>query len=214
MAVGPGGVEGALLARGVLAGEVAHNGGNERLVVGGPVGHPVAQPLGDDAGVLGKGLGRLPLGPAAAVLKGLGQVPVVKGDERLDAGLAQPIHQAVVKVQAGRVDLSRSFGKDARPGDGETIGRQAQFLHQADVLPPAVVVVGGDVAGVALPDLARLPTEGVPDGGAAAVFIHRSLDLVGRGGRAPDKAFGKTQKMLGHEASFSVVLLRLVPPFR
>src|SRR5262249_34437600 len=48
----------------------------------------------------------------------------------------------------------------------------------------AVVVVAGDVAGVAVGDLAGGAAEDVPDRGAAAVFVDRAFDLIGGGGGA------------------------------
>jgi hypothetical protein len=45
------------------------------------------------------------------VLEGLGQVPVVQGGERLDAGRPQRVHQPVVEVQALGVGGAGALGK-------------------------------------------------------------------------------------------------------
>ncbi len=156
-----------------------------RLVVGDPVGDAVAQGSADHVGVLHKRLGRGPRRPAAGVLERLGQVPVVEGGKGGDAGLQQPVDQPPVEVQAGLVDSTAAVGQDARPGDGEAIGAQAERLHQGDVFRPAVVVVAGDVAVAAVDDVARRVAEAVPDRLAPPVFVPRPLDLIGASRRAP-----------------------------
>jgi hypothetical protein len=40
-------------------------------------------------------------------------------------------------------------------------------------------VIVGDVAGVSVVGLAGSVGEGVPDGGAAAIFVDRAFDLIG-----------------------------------
>ncbi len=140
-------------ARGHLAFEVADPGRAGRLVEGGPVGDAVAEAFGHDRGVGGEVLGRLALGPAAAVLEGLGQVPVVEGDGGGDARLQEAVHQLVVEREALGVDRAVAAGEHPGPGDGQPVGVGAELAHQADVLAPAVVVVAGDVAVVVVRDL-------------------------------------------------------------
>ena len=72
-------------------------------------------------------------GPAAGVLERLRQIPVVERDEGLDAGLEQPVDEPVVEVEAGGVDLPAPGREDARPGDREAVGAEAEPLHQLDV---------------------------------------------------------------------------------
>src|SRR5690606_36315156 len=55
------------------------------------------------------------------------------------------------------------------------------------------VVVVGDVAGVDVPHLAGRVAEGVPDGGAAAVFAGGAFDLEGGGGGTDDEVVGEVQ---------------------
>ena len=98
----------ALLAAGrVDAGGVAEVGRAPRLVVGRPHLHPVAEALVDDHRVVGEGLGGAALEPAAAVLEGLGQVPVVERGGRLHAARQRGVDQPVVVVQPARLDARR-----------------------------------------------------------------------------------------------------------
>jgi hypothetical protein len=113
---------------------------------------PVPEPGGDHLGVLGEALGGGPARPAAAVLEGLRQVPVVEGGGRRDAGAEQLVDEPVVERQprlVHRSELPRGdLRGDPRPGDGEAVGPDAELPHDRDVLAVAVVVVVGDVAGV------------------------------------------------------------------
>ena len=118
---------------------------------------------------------------------------MVERGERLDAGGDQLVHQPVVEVEALRVRLPVPSGKMR----GQAIENRYAFapsvLHQPHVFLVAVVVVVGDVAGVAVPDLARRVRVRVPDRRAFAVLVPCALDLVGRGGRAPEKPFGNSR---------------------
>ena len=62
----------------------------------------------------------------------------------------------------------------------------------------AVVEVVSDIPGVAVGDFARGMSEGVPDGGSAAVFVDGTFDLVGGGGGTPEKALRKAAGTVGH----------------
>ena len=145
----------ALSAGGVLAGPVAEPADDPRLALGDPVAHAVAEPGRDHLDVLGERLGRVAYGPAAAVLEGLREVPVVERREGLDAGGEQLVDQPVVEVEAGRVHAPSSFGENARPGDGEAERVEPELSHERDVLGVAVVRVAGDRAVVPAHDLAR-----------------------------------------------------------
>jgi len=192
----PQGLGGIEVAGGVVALLVAQGGDAPGLVVGDPVADAVAQPAGDVPGVVDEGLGGGAVAPAAAVLQGLGEVPVVEGREGPDPGLEQAVDQGVVEVEAGRVGGARALGLDPRPGDGEAVGVQTEPLHQLDVVPPPVVVVAGDVGVRAVLDLARGRGEAVPDRLSAATRMAGALDLLGGGGGAPDEFFGKAHS--GH----------------
>ena len=201
---GPGDV---LLTRGHPALEVADPGRAQRLVDGEPVLHPVAERRADHAGVLGQRVGGVPGRPAAAVLQHLRQVPVVDGDERPDTGLQQRVDQPVVEGQPGRVDRAGAVREHPRPGDGEPVRPDAELAHQRDVLGPAVVVVAGDVAGVAVVDGAGHPAERVPDRRGSPVLGRRALDLVRGGGHAPDEVPAEITQVLHDSPQWTVLLL-------
>src|SRR5665811_1844261 len=59
---------------------------------------PVAEPLGDQAGIVRKSLGSVARLPAALVLKRLRQVPVIERDKGLDPGFEQFIYQATIEA--------------------------------------------------------------------------------------------------------------------
>ena len=139
----------------------------------------------------GKRLGCICVLPAALVLQGLRQIPVIQRNIRLYACRKQGIHKAVVPSQPCRVDLALPFRENARPSDGKPVGSQMHRLEQVDILLPAVVAVAGNVPGFPVFGFARRMAEGVPDGGSAPILIHTALDLIGCGRRTPDKIFRK-----------------------
>src|SRR5690606_16441490 len=93
-------------------------------------------------------------------------------------------------------------GQHARPGDGEAVGADAQFGEDVQVLFQAVVVVAGQVTGVAVGHQAGGVGEGVPDGRPAAVLVPGTLHLVGGRGRTPQEVVGES----GHDKSLLIVL--------
>ena len=148
-----------------------------------------------DHSVVGESVGDVSILPATQILQGLRQIPVIKAQPRGDARAKYRVDQAIVKVQAGLVDLSFALRKYARPGRGKPVGRNAETLHERDVLRVAMVVVAGHITGVSVYHFAGSVTEGVPNAGSAAVLRNGALDLIARGGRAPNEPFGK---LLGH----------------
>jgi len=54
-----------------------------------------------------------------------------------------------------------------------------------------VVVVAGDIAGVAVQNVAGSMREGIPDRGPAPILVNRAFDLVGGGRGAPQETFRK-----------------------
>ena len=167
---------------------VAEQGRDVRLVDRAPVGHPVAQPVGDDRRVLPEAQGGVPLEPAPGILEGLRQVPVVERRHRRDARLEQAVDEAVVEGEPRLVDRAAARGLHPRPRHREPVAVDPQAGHQGEVLGPAVVVVAGDVTGAAVDDPAGLRGEGVPDAGAPAVLGHGPLDLVRRRARPEEEA--------------------------
>gem|GEM_PF-3437672 len=178
-------------AGGVNADLVAKHGRAPGLVEGDPEVHFVAQRGEAGGGVVGEVLRRVAGGPAAGVLERLGQVPVVERHGGADAGAEQRVNQAVVVVEALGVLGADPGGKDAGPGERETVGAHAQIAHQRHVLGVAVELVARHVAGMAVLDLAGRAAESVPDARPAAVLARSALDLVAGRRRAPQKAVGK-----------------------
>ena len=182
-----------LTPRRVHAGGVAEERRAPRLVQRRPDRHAVAQRVVHGGRQVEEAVRRVAVGPAARVLERLRQVPVVEREPGVDAVAEQLVDQPVVEGQASGVDLSAAW-PDAGPGDGEAVGREAELGHQRHVFGHAVVVVAGDVAVVAVRDRPRDARERVPDGGRAAVLGGRALDLVRRGGRAPEEAWGEADR--------------------
>ncbi len=187
------GVEHQGAAGGVDAEGVAVDHVHEGLVEGDPGGDAVAQAVGDEGGVLGEAVGGVAVQPAAGVFEGLREVPVEEGGEGGDAGGEQGVDEAVVEGESGGVGGTGAGGLDAGPGDGEAVAVEPETAHQLDVLGIPVVVVAGHRSRVAVADGAGARGEGVPDRGAAAVLVHRSLDLVGGGGGTPAEPRGQVE---------------------
>jgi len=188
-------------ARGVLPARVSREGAAPRLVEGDPPGHPVGQCLGDQSRVVGEPVGGVAVAPAAALLQGLRQVPVVERHGGFDAGVEEAVDQALVEVESRRVGRAGAGGLHPGPADGEPVGAHAEFLQQGDVLAVAVVVVARHVTGVAPEDRSGAPCERVPDGGAPAVLVDRALDLEGGGGRPEDEAGREGRKVTHSQRS-------------
>ncbi len=168
---------------------VAQRGGTPRLVVGRPASDAIAQPGGDRVRVADEGIHRAARGPSTFTHESLRHVPVVQCHERLDAGVEQPVHEAVVEVEAGPVGSAGSVGKDPRPCDREPVGADSEPLHQLDVLAPPVVVVARH--GRIRPVLDRPALRGVavPHGLAAPALVLRALDLQRGRGHTPKEPF-------------------------
>ena len=109
-----------------------------------------------------------------------------------DAARAQAVHQASIEVEAWLVQRPAAVRLDARPGDGEAIAAQLEARHKLQVLFVAVIVIVGDVTGLAVEGVAGSVTECVPDGGTTSILGYGTFDLVGRGCRAPEKSFRKS----------------------
>ena len=149
----------------------------------------IAEFPGHISGVVSERLGRITRLPAAFVLEGLRQVPVIERGERRDARLQQLIDQTVVEVETSRVWRARALREDARPGDGEAVRVRTDRPHQRHVLLVPMVVIVGDIAGVVVLDVARLMRVGVPNRRTLAVLIPGAFDLVRRRSGAPVKTF-------------------------
>src|SRR5215217_2015546 len=166
---------------------VTHPGRDPGFVQGDPEPDTIREGLVDDARVLCKAIARVPVGPAAHILQRLRQVPVVEREHRFDRALPQAVDEPAVEVEASLVGVTAPFGLDAGPGHREAIGMYPELGHQVEVFFQAVILVAGDVPRIVVDDLARGMAERVPDGRAAAAFVHRTFDLVGGCRRAPQE---------------------------
>ena len=119
-------------ARRVVPGGVAEERRAPRLVERGPGGDAVAEAVVDRGGVLGEARRGVARRPAAGVLQRLGQVPVVQRDPRLDAG-GRAARRRAGSRSRGRRSWSgpASVGLDARPGDREAVGADAELAPSA-----------------------------------------------------------------------------------
>ena len=167
---------------------VAEERDHPGLVVRDPVVDEVAELGEDDVGVLDEPVDEVARRPAALLLQRLREIPVVERRQRRDSALEQPLDEAAVEVEALAVGGAAPVRLDARPCDREPVALEPERLHQVEVLAPAVVVLAGRVARVAVQDPARRGREAIPDRLAAAVDLRRALDLEGRGRRAPHEA--------------------------
>ena len=121
--------------------------------------------------------------PAAFSLQRPRQVEVV---ERHDGGnpvARQGVDQAVIKGQPARIHRAVAVRYHPRPGHRKAVGLQPHLRHQRNVFLHPVIVVAGDTE----VRRSRRMAEHIDHRGAFTLFIPRALDLIGRGGRAPQK---------------------------
>jgi hypothetical protein len=170
---------------------VAEHRHHPRLVVGGDGGHAVTESRRHGACIVDEARHGVARRPAAFVLQGLRQVPVVQGQVGRDAARQQAVDQALVELQPGLVERAPPLGLDARPADREAVGIDPQGRDQVQVGVQPVVVVAGDAAIGAVGDGAGLAAEAVPDRLALAVGLCGALDLERAGGDAPDEIRGE-----------------------
>jgi hypothetical protein len=166
---------------------VADAGERFGFVENDPLADAIAQRLRHRARILGETFRRIAIGPAAVVLERLRQVPVIQRDDGANARFEHRIGDALVVIQSPGVHASAARGLDSRPCNRVTIALDVQLAQQRDVLEVAMIAIARQVAVVAVLDAARRVREAVPDGFAFAVFLPGTLDLIGRGGCAPDE---------------------------
>src|SRR6516225_6860751 len=162
-----------------------------------PMLDPVAEPPGHDARVVREFCGRIAIEPAAVLLQRLRQVPMIEAQPRRDAVRHEPIDQALVKVEAARLDRAAAGRQNARPRGRKPISGKIAACEQIDIVAPAVIVVAGDIAGIAVLHAPGRVGEDVPDALAASVFVDRAFDLIARGRRAPYEVGGKRAIVVG-----------------
>ena len=112
---------------------------------------PVAERVVDGLGVVAEPVRGVAVRPAALLLERLRQVPVVEREPGQDARAEQFVDEPAVEVEPGLVDDAVAR-LDARPAGGEAVRVEAELLHERDVCGHPVVVVDGDLGGVAVRD--------------------------------------------------------------
>jgi len=116
---------------------------------------------------------------------------MVEAEPRRDAVRDEPIDQALVKVEPALLHRAAARRQNARPRGRKPIGGKIAACEQIDIVAAAVVMVAGDVAGIAVLHAPGRVGEDIPDAFAASVLVDRAFDLIARGRRAPHKVGGK-----------------------
>ena len=98
-----------------------------------PRGDEFPKGVDDDSRVVDKPTDDVPVGPAAAVLQELRQVPVIQGGDRTDAAVAQSLDQATVKVETLGVGGTAPLGLNTRPCDRKAIDADTEFPQKVEV---------------------------------------------------------------------------------
>jgi len=132
-------------------------------------------------------MGAIRIEPAATLVQGHRQIPMIERRHRSDALLQQGVDQARVEVQPQTIDRPPSLGQHPAPGQAEAIEVQPQLSHERHVFAIAMIVITGQVAGVVSGDPSRCVRETMPDTGPGPVGERESLDLIGRGRHTPEE---------------------------
>src|SRR5665213_1842921 len=181
----------------VATGPVAEPGRTPRLVERDPSFDVVTERSRDEVDVLGESFGGVAHAPATRVLEGLWQVPVIEGDGGFDVAFEQSIDEASIEVEPALVGGTLTGGLDTWPRDRKAVRAHAELTQEIEVFAHTVVVIAGDVTGVAVPHGAGTPTEGVPDGWTSPVDGRGAFDLIRGGGGAPEKPWWEGASVFG-----------------
>ena len=158
-----------------------------RLVERDPVLHAVAEMTGNDLGVLREPSRRSSIEPPALAVQVVRIIPMKEGNVRSDPGGEEPVDQLIVEFQSALVHFADARGQDARPGEAQPVCLQPELLHDRDIVAPAVVMIAGNVPGMAGEDRAVLAAEHVPDATPASTLARTAFNLIGRRGGTPYK---------------------------
>ena len=124
-----------------------------------------------DSGILDEPVDKLRVKESPLIGEHLRQVPVVEGDDRLDALGLQRRDEVPVILDAGlihcpgrpvREGSRRPVGEYSGPGDGESVVADAHRLQKLDVLLVLVVAVAGHLGGGAIENVSRGGRPSVP----------------------------------------------------
>ena len=174
--------------RGKAAHHISHHDEHLRLVEG----HPVLDILGKcvhrNLHIIQIQVDDLRGFPSAQPIHPHRHVPVIQGDQGLDAIGFQFVNQIPIEGNPFFIHFAL-LRHDPRPADGETVALQPHLLHQRHVFLPAVIMITGFVAGFAVLQMFRVGY--VPDAGGLSVNVPCAFNLRGSTGRAPEKIFWK-----------------------
>ena len=162
-----------------------------RLIERDEILNAVAKAAGAERGIFLEPCRAVRIRPRAAVLESLRIVPMKERDEWADAVFKQSVDELIVEGDAFFVDLACAVGEKARPREGKTIVLDAELRHQLNIVTEAVVMVAGDIAGIAMKNFSVPMGERIPDRSTLSSLKSSTLDLVGRGCRAPDEVLAK-----------------------
>jgi len=171
----------------VSTGTVAQPRRAPGLVQRDPTFDRVAEGSRHEVHVLTESLGGVAYAPATFIFDRLRKVPVIERQRRLNVARQQSVDESTVEVQSGLIGGTLAVGLHPGPSDREPVRADTERLHEVEVFVHSVIVVTGDVAGVAVPDLSGLFAKGVPDGWAAPVGVDGAFDLVRGCGGSPEE---------------------------
>ena len=140
-----------------------------------------------DRRVIRKPMRDVRIEPAAPVIERGRKVPVKERNQGFDGVFQERIDQAVVEVQAHGIHRAASLRQDPAPGDAEAICLHPEMSHQRHVFEIAVIVIACDIAGVSVANPVGRMTEALPNARSRTIGQGRALDLISRGGAAPQK---------------------------
>ena len=126
--------------------------------------------------------------------------------KRFDAVRQQFIQQSIVEVEALRIGRAGTVRENARPRHRKTIGLCSKLPDELNVLLVAVIMIVGGVGIASIQNLAACVNVTIPDRRTARVFADRALDLIGGGGRAPQKITRKAREALAGGAAFAATI--------
>ena len=133
------------------------------------------------------------------------EIPVEQGRTRHDVVLRAAGRRGASTTRCpSAFGVAATVGHDPRPGDREAVRLQPELGHHRHVGVDPVVVVAGDVAGVAVGDLAGRVREVVPHRRATAALVDGTLDLVAGGRGSPQEPVGERESRGGRPSSGKV----------
>src|SRR5919201_4927069 len=175
----------ARLARRPLAANVTLIRDHRRLVQRDPESGQVTELIRDALCVDGKAFSRFGGFPAAGVRVPRRIREVMDRDHRLHAALAQrPQDVGIMPDRTCRKLIPR--GLDPAPLERESMGVLMQASQQIEIARVTLVLIAGWVGPVAVLDMSRHLFPGPP-----IIQVIAALNLVGRGGGAPEKPIRK-----------------------